>query len=215
MRPDAPPQPCPLQREGARAPLQYMNSEQSPDPSSILITTIAPDQTTPTGFDRIRSFLQQHLVGTIMLSTCLNLGFTGAVTWGVWNTARQLEVTTNQDPSGKLTEVDNLAQRSRQRQALSEAIVLELIGLGLSIVTGSLVLLTVRSYVLDREKAQKSLETFQAGLVDLNEQLQQEAHIRSVEQDRVAQESAFQSAWLLRDGNPRHWIFAAVRQVHG
>jgi methyl-accepting chemotaxis protein PixJ len=184
-----------------------MNPEQSPDPSSILITTIDPlsekllvvsgvelrqrDETTPTALSQIRSFFQQHLVGTIIISTCLNLGFTGAVTWGVWNTARQLEVTVaNQNPSGKITDLDISAERSRQRQALSDAILLELIGLGLSIVTGSLVLFTVRSYILDREKAQKSLQTFQAGLVALNEQLQQEAHVRSVQQDRVAQESA-------------------------
>ena len=55
------------------------------------------------------------------------------------------------------------------------------------VATGSLVVFTVRSYMIDREQAQASLETIQTELLSLNAELQQEAQQRTVEQDRAVQ----------------------------
>ncbi len=40
-----------------------------------------------------QQFIQSNLVGAIIVSTCLNLGLTGAATWSVWNTAQDLKIT--------------------------------------------------------------------------------------------------------------------------
>jgi methyl-accepting chemotaxis protein PixJ len=274
-----------------------MNPEQLPDPNALIAATTQLNHPTSKNTNRLQSFLQQHLVKTIMISTCLNLGLTGASTWSVWNTSQHLEATVTkqdrqQDLSSKLTYLDEVLTMSarmytntgqamwdkrytetvpvydkafteltkdvppsqkfdtatkklfeiedsafkltkqgklkeasalllnpeyqqnkqiytaelnitigkirnsaesevrRDRQALSDAILLELLSLGLLVATGSLVVLTVRSYILDREQAQKSLQTFQSGLVELNEQLKQESQVRSVQQAQIAQESA-------------------------
>ncbi len=98
----------------------------------------------------------------------------------------------------------------KNRQALSDAILLALISLGLLVATGSLVVVTVRSYILDREKSQKSLQAFQADLVGLNDELKQEAQQRIVQQDQIVQESEVLQAdighildvvSLIEDGN--------------
>ena len=266
-----------------------MNPAQSPDQS-------LPNQATSTTTSRLGSFLQKHLVSTIVFSTCLNLGLTGASTWSVWNTSQQLEATVakqdkQQDLSSKLAYLDevltmsarmytntgvtswdkryaetvpvfdkvwaefikNIApskqldtatanlfaiedrafklakqgklkdasvllsspqyQENKQvyaaevatmvakiraaaesevhtnRQALSDAILLELISLGLLVATGSLVVMTVRRYILDREQSQQSLQAFQTDLLGLNGKLKQEAELRAAQQDQIIQES--------------------------
>jgi methyl-accepting chemotaxis protein PixJ len=269
-----------------------MNSEQSPQ-------SLAPSQlnlATPKKTNQFQSFLQKHLVSTIIISTCVNLGLTGAATWSVWNTSQQLEATVSkqdrqQDLSSKLTYLDEVLtmsarmytntgqtiwdkrytetvpvydkafaeltkdvppsklfdtatkklfeiedsafklikqnklkeasalllspeyQQNKQtyttelnitigkirtaaerevkdnRQALADAILLQLLSLGLLLATGSFVVLTVRSYIRDREQAQKSLQAFQTDLIGLNEQLQQEDKLRSAQKNQIEAES--------------------------
>jgi methyl-accepting chemotaxis protein PixJ len=267
----------------------------NPEPSQI---AVVPTQLAPTtkNIHPLQSLLQKHLINTIIVSTCINLGLTGAGTWSVWNTSQQLEKNVTkqdrqQDLSSKLTyldevltmsarmytntgqaiwdkrytetvpvydkafaeltkaippsqkfetatkklfEIEDLAfkltkqaklkeasalllnpeyQQDKQiyttelnitiskirtaaenqiradRQSLSDAILLELLSLGLLVATGSLVVLTVRSYIRDREQAQKSLQVFQTDLLKLNAELQQESQLRTVQQDRIVQES--------------------------
>jgi methyl-accepting chemotaxis protein PixJ len=290
-----------------------MNSEPSSDRSSIATT----DQPNRKDLRQIRSFFQKHLVKTIMISTFLNLGLTGASTWSVWNTSQQLEITvTIQDrqqelndkviyldevltmsalmytntgqqrwekrynetaknfdkvfaeftknvvksprleaASKKLFDIEDIAfkltkqgklkeaslllvspeyeqnkqvhtdefnilvtkirtagenQIQADRQELLNAILLEFLSLGLLLATGSLVVLTVRSYILDREQSQQSLQQFQANLLELNAELQQESQLRSVQQDQIVHESDTLQAdighildvvSLLEDGN--------------
>ncbi len=268
----------------------------NPEP---LQTAIVPTQLTPdttTNIHSIQSFLQKHLISTIIISTCINLGLTGMGTWSVWNISKQLEATVTkqdrqQDLSSKLTYLDEVLTMSAQmytitgqatwdkrytetvpvydkafgeltkdippsqkfdtatkklfqiedsafkltkqaklkeasallsnpeyqqnkqiyaeelgltvnkirtaaenevrgnRQSLSDAILLQLISLGLLVGTGSLVILTVRSYILDREQAQKSLQAFQTDLLGLNTELKQEAQQRTEQQDQILKES--------------------------
>jgi methyl-accepting chemotaxis protein PixJ len=268
----------------------------NPEPSQIAVvpTQLAP--TTTKNIHPLQSLLQKHLINTIIVSTCINLGLTGAGTWSVWNTSQQLESTVTkqdrqQDLSSKLTYLDEVLTMSAQmftntgqpmwekryndhvpgidktlaeltkdihpsakfeaatkqlldmeelafkltkqanlkaasalllspayqqnkqiyteelnitiskirntaenevranRQSLSDAILLELLSLGLLVATGSLVVMTVRSYIRDREQAQKSLQVFQTDLLNLNAELQQESQRRTVQQDRIVQES--------------------------
>ncbi|WP_373541804.1 methyl-accepting chemotaxis protein [Chamaesiphon sp.] len=266
-----------------------MNLELSPDRS--------PQPAQPTrSIGQLRAFFQQHLVSTIVLSTCLNLGLTGTSTWSVWQTSQRLQATIarqdrQQDLSSRLTYLDEvltmsarmfastgqamwakryndnapkidstiaeltkdlppvqevdaankkllgledlafkLAQQAKltaasavlsspeyqqnkqiyaqgvattiskikttaesevraDRQALGDAILLALVSLGLLVVTGLLVVLTVRSYMRDREQSQRSLQAFQANLLTLNDELKHEAELRTVEQERVVRES--------------------------
>ncbi len=243
------------------------------------------------------SFLQRHLVTTIIVSTCINVGLIGSSTWGIWNISGHLEQTIDkqdrqQDLSGKLLYLDELLtmsarmfsttgqatwekrytdrvpvhnktfaeltkdvsiskefdaadkkllkaekdafklakagklkeasalllspeyQENKQiyaaelsttiakirtvadnevrtdRQALTTAIILTLVSLGLSVVTGMLVSLVIRSYVRDRETAQKSLETVQTDLIALNEELSNEAQQRIDQQRQIISETA-------------------------
>jgi methyl-accepting chemotaxis protein PixJ len=287
-----------------------MNSEPSLDPTKL-------NPATPKSTGQVQSFLQKHLISTIIISTCINLGLTGAATWSVWNTSQQLEITVSkqdrqQDLSSKLTYLDEVLtmsarmytntgqamwekrytetvpvydkafaeltkdvppskqfdtatkklfeiedaafklikqnklkeastlllspeyQQNKQiytaelnitigkirvaaesevknnRQALADAILLELLSLGLLVLTGALVVLTVRSYILDREQSQKSLQAFQTDLLELNERLQQEDKLRSAQQTQIEAESAtlqldighiLDVVSLLEDGN--------------
>ncbi len=266
-----------------------MNSEQSLAPSQL-------NSATPKRTNQVQSFLQKHLISTIIVSTCINLGLTGAATWSTWTTSQQLESTVSKQDrqqelnskviyldelltmsarmytntgqpvwekrytdavpvfdrtfaeltkgltqsktleiatkklfdiedaafklvkQGKLataaplllsaeyqqnkqiyaTEVASLvagirttAEREVQdnRQALADSIMLEIISLGLLVATGSLVVMTVRSYILDREQAQKSLQVFQTDLLGLNTELKQESQLRAVQQEQIVQES--------------------------
>jgi methyl-accepting chemotaxis protein PixJ len=266
-----------------------MNSEPSLDPTKL-------NPATPKSTGQVQSFLQKNLISTIIISTCINLGLTGAATLSVWNTSQQLEITVSkqdrqQDLSSKLTYLDEVLtmsarmytntgqsmwekrytetvpvydkafaeltkdvppskqfetatkklfeiedaafklikqsklkeastlllspeyQQNKQiytaelnitvgkirvaaesevknnRQALADAILLELLSLGLLVLTGALVVLTVRSYILDREQSQKSLQAFQTDLLGLNERLQQEDKLRSAQQMQIEQES--------------------------
>ncbi len=103
-----------------------MNSEQSPlSPTAI---TTQSDQATATSPGRIGSFFQRHLVSTIIISTCLNLGLTGASTWSVWQTSHRLEATIakqdrQQDLSSRLTYLDEvLTMSARMFASTGEAI---------------------------------------------------------------------------------------------
>lgn len=266
-----------------------MNSEQPLAPSQLNLAT--PNQT-----NQLQSFLQKHLISTIIISTCVNLGLTGIATWSVSNTSQQLETNVSkqdrqqelnskviyldevltmsalmytntgqqeweqryseaapvfdknfaeftknvaqsagmkaaskklfemEDTAFKLTKQGKLKEASlllvnseykrnkkiqndefeilatkirtssenqikADRQSLSDAILLELLSLGLFLATGSLVVMTVRSYIRDREQSQKSLQTFQTDLLGLNAELKQEAQQRTAQQDRIVQES--------------------------
>jgi methyl-accepting chemotaxis protein PixJ len=266
-----------------------MNSEQSLAPSQL-------NPAVPKRTSQVQSFLQKHLISTIVISTCVNLGLTGAATWSVLNTSQQLEINVSkqdrqqelnskaiyldevltmsalmytntgqqewekrysdaapvfdkifaeftqnitqsagmkaaskklfemEDAAFKLTkqgklkeaslllvnaeykrnkkiqndEFETLATKIRttsesrvraDRQSLSDAILLEILSLCLFMATGSLVVLTVRSYILDREQAQKSLQTFQTDLLGLNTELKQESQLRAVQQEQIVRES--------------------------
>jgi methyl-accepting chemotaxis protein PixJ len=266
-----------------------MNSEQLLAPSQL-------NSATPKKTNKVQSFLQKHLISTIVISTCVNLGLTGAATWSVSNTSQQLEINVSkqdrqqelnskviyldevltmsalmytntgqqewekrysdaapvfdkffaeftqniaqsagmkaaskklfemEDAAFKLTkqgklkeaslllvnaeyktnkkiqndEFDILATKIRtisenqvraDRQSLSDAILVEILSLCLFMATGSLVVMTVRSYILDREQAQKSLQTFQTDLLGLNAELKQESQLRAVQQEQIVQES--------------------------
>ena len=266
-----------------------MNSAQLPDPS-------LPDPSTSSTVNRLGSFLQRNLIPTIVLSTCLNLGLTGASTWSVWNTSQQLEATVakqdkQQDISSKLAYLDEVltmsarmfttsgvpiwdkrytetipvfekvwaefiknAPPSRQldtatanlfsiedrafklakqgklkdasellsaptyqenkqiyagevatmvakirsaaeaevqdnRQALADAILLELASLVLLVITGSLVVMTVRSYTRDREQAQVALQASQQDLLSVNMSLENEARERRTQAESIRVEN--------------------------
>uniref|UniRef100_UPI00286C366E methyl-accepting chemotaxis protein n=1 Tax=Chamaesiphon sp. OTE_20_metabat_361 TaxID=2964689 RepID=UPI00286C366E len=90
-----------------------------------------------------------------------------------------------------ISKIESAAENAVQldRQALSASILLALVSLGLLVVTGSLVVLTVRSYIRDREQSQRDLQAFQADLLKVNTELQQEAELRNVRQEQVVRES--------------------------
>ncbi len=264
--------------------------------SPLVIEHTQLNQNSTKSHNRIQSFLQQHLIATILISAALNLGLTGASTWGVWQTSHDLELMvakqaklqnlrskieyldevltmsanmwtntgqkiwekryndtvpiyektvaelTKDIPSPKLDEdtkkllgdedrafklakegnfkeasqilirpeylqtkqtytqelnrivdviqvsVDNLVRESRG--SLSASISLALLSLGLFVMTSSLVSLVVRSYIIDREKAQKSVQIFQDDLLKLNDELTQEAQLRLAQQKQIVAETA-------------------------
>jgi methyl-accepting chemotaxis protein PixJ len=66
---------------------------------------------------KIQQFIQSNLVRAIIVSTCLNLGLTGAATWSVWNTAQDLKTNvarqdSQQNLSSKLTYLDEVLTMS-------------------------------------------------------------------------------------------------------
>ena len=66
---------------------------------------------------QIQQFIQSNLVKAIVVSTCLNLGLTGAATWSVWNTAQDLKTNvarqdSQQNLSSKLTYLDEVLTMS-------------------------------------------------------------------------------------------------------
>ncbi|AFY95802.1 methyl-accepting chemotaxis protein [Chamaesiphon minutus] len=273
-----------------------MNSEPSTD-RSVVAKVAQLDRHTARTASPLTAFLQKHLIGTIVLSTCINLGLTGAATWSVAETARQLQANVTkqarqQDLSGQLTYLDEVLTMSAQmftntgqlmwdkrytqtvpvydkafaeltkdvppspqfdkatkklfeiedaafklakqgnlkaasalllnpdyqqnkqiytteltatiakiktnadteirgdRQALSDAILLASLGLGLLVITGALVVITVRGYIRDREQSQQDLQTFQSDLLLLNHELKQQAELRTEQQERIVTESA-------------------------
>jgi methyl-accepting chemotaxis protein PixJ len=67
--------------------------------------------------NRLLSFFQQHLVSTIIISICVNVGLTGFSTWSAWTISHKSEMTlAKQDRqqylSGKLTYLDELLTMS-------------------------------------------------------------------------------------------------------
>jgi methyl-accepting chemotaxis protein PixJ len=275
-----------------------MNSETRSDRSVITVgSTKLHINNNNNHNNPLLSFLQRHLVTTIIVSTCINVGLIGSSTWSVWQISGHLEQTIGkqdrqQDLSGKLLYLDELLTMSARmfsitgksiwekrytenvpthyktfseltkdvstskefdaadkkllgaekdafrlakegklkeasallltdeyqenkriyaaelgttiaqirtaaetevradRAALTTAIILTLVSLGLSVVTGMLVSLVIRSYVIDREKAQKSLEVVQTDLISLNEQLSNEAEQRVEQQRQIVSETA-------------------------
>jgi methyl-accepting chemotaxis protein PixJ len=129
----------------------------------------------------IKSFVPKHLVQTIIVSACLNLGLAGAATWNVSNTLPQSE---------NIASTTSANETQANRQAKSNAILLGMLGLGLSLTTSMFVALAIRSYIRDRERDRQSLETVRAELVELNDRLQQEDRLRSEQQAQFAQENA-------------------------
>jgi methyl-accepting chemotaxis protein PixJ len=75
------------------------------------------------------------------------------------------------------------------KQALSNAILLASIGLGLSIATGLLVIITVRSYIRDRQSAQSALQESQQDLVAVNMSLENEARERRAQEELTRTEN--------------------------
>ena len=151
----------------------------------------------------IKSFVPQHLVKTIIISTCLNLGLAGAATWSIYNTSPQSGNTTN-------TSTTPVNEIQASRQAKSNAILLGMLGLVLSLTTSICIVLAIRSYIRDRERDRQSLETVRANLVELTEKLQQEDRLRSEQQTQFTQENTNLQADishildivnLLEDGN--------------
>jgi methyl-accepting chemotaxis protein PixJ len=166
-----------------------MNSEPSSDRSSIVPLERTTTIKTASPF---KSFLQRHLVGTIIVSTCINLALIGVAAWRIWDTSEHFEATiaTQSQGQGSSSKPNYLNEVQGGRQALSEAIMLALTSVGIVVASGSLVVLTVRSYIHDREQSGQSLQTFQSDLLKLNQELQQEAQLRERQQAQVSQESA-------------------------
>lgn len=75
------------------------------------------------------------------------------------------------------------------QQALSNAILLALIGLCLSVSTGLLVSSTVRSYIRDRQSSQEALEASQQDLVSVNMSLENEARERRAQEESTRTEN--------------------------
>jgi methyl-accepting chemotaxis protein PixJ len=75
------------------------------------------------------------------------------------------------------------------QQALAAAILLASIGLSLSVATGLLVILTVRSYILDRQLAQDALQSSQQDLLTVNMSLENEARDRRTQEQLTRQEN--------------------------
>ena len=78
---------------------------------------------------------------------------------------------------------------NQNQQALSDAILLASIGLCLSVVTGSLVIIAVRSYTLDRQLSQEALQTSQQDLLTVNIRLENEALERELQEQSTRQEN--------------------------
>jgi methyl-accepting chemotaxis protein PixJ len=251
-------------------------------------TETLPKSINSSGPNRIQTFLQQRLVGTVTFSILLNLGLTGAATWNVWNTSQNLKTTVSrqanlQELSSKMTLLestisenilvesgkllwekrysDNAAdlqqvvtnlqqdtptgvkdvlsqaetsakrlqekkleaasaimtgseysqekklysqsvqtiissikeqvnsQIQAQRNALDWSISLAVLSLVLLVLIGFIVVLSVRSYIRDQESSRRSIQVFQDNLLSLNEQLQEEAQLRSAQQTQVVEES--------------------------
>jgi methyl-accepting chemotaxis protein PixJ len=129
-----------------------------------------------------KSFVPKHLVKTIIVSTCLNLGLAGAATWNVYNTSHQSAVNTV-NTSITTNEIE------ASRQARSNAILLGLLGWGLALTTSIVVVLAIRSYIRDRERDLQLLETARTNLAELKDKLQQEDRLRSEQQTQFAQEN--------------------------
>ena len=71
---------------------------------------------------------------------------------------------------------------NQNQQALSDAILLASIGLCLSVVTGSLVIIAVRSYTLDRQSSQEALQASQQDILTVNMSLEKEALDRELQE---------------------------------
>jgi methyl-accepting chemotaxis protein PixJ len=90
-----------------------------------------------------------------------------------------------------IAKIKSAAERevNDNKQALSNAILLASIGLGLSIATGLLVIITVRSYIRDRQSAQSALQESQQDLVAVNMSLENEARERRAQEESTRQEN--------------------------
>jgi twitching motility protein PilJ len=81
------------------------------------------------------------------------------------------------------------SQTEAQQIALERSILLVIASLGLLLVIGGIVVLAVQGYIRDQEKSRRAIQEFQDDLLQLNEQLQEEAQLRSAQQNQIVQES--------------------------
>jgi methyl-accepting chemotaxis protein PixJ len=76
-----------------------------------------------------------------------------------------------------------------QRNALDLSIFLTIISLVLLLLIGLTVLIIVQGYIHDQKKSRQAIQTFQDNLLQLNNELQEEAYLRSSQQAQVLQSS--------------------------
>ncbi len=81
------------------------------------------------------------------------------------------------------------SQTQAQRIALDRSILLVIASLGLLLAIGTILVLTVQGYIRDQEKSRRAIQEFQDNLLHLNEQLQEEAQLRSAQQTQIVYES--------------------------
>ena len=145
----------------------------------------SPDRTTIKLPSQMWSFLQQHLVGTTLVLTCLNLGLTGAATWHVSQTAQQSTATISSNSDADSREVRT------DRQARSTAILLELLSLGLLVVTGSVLVLAISRSQRELASSQTALAAVRANLHELNDRATQADRLLAVPEQSL--ENAIQA----------------------
>ncbi len=80
-------------------------------------------------------------------------------------------------------------QTKAQSVALNRSLALVLANLSLLLTMGALLLKAVQSYIRDQENSRRSIQVFQDDLLQLNERLQQEAQLYSLQQIQVVRES--------------------------
>lgn len=80
-------------------------------------------------------------------------------------------------------------QTEAQRIALDRSILLVIASLGLLLAIGGIVVLAVQGYIHDQERSRRAIQEFQDDLLQLNEQLQEEAQLRSAQQNQIVNES--------------------------
>jgi methyl-accepting chemotaxis protein PixJ len=80
-------------------------------------------------------------------------------------------------------------QIEAQRVALDRSILLVITSLGLLLAIGGIMVLAVQGYIRDQEKSRRAIQEFQDDLLQLNEQLKEEAQLRSAQQNQIVQES--------------------------
>ncbi len=81
------------------------------------------------------------------------------------------------------------SQTQAQRVALDRSIWLAIASLGLLLALGIIIAKALQSYIRDQENSRRSIQAFQDDLLQLNEKLQEEAQLRSVQQTQIVYES--------------------------
>jgi methyl-accepting chemotaxis protein PixJ len=81
------------------------------------------------------------------------------------------------------------SQIQAQHTALDWSISLATISLVVLLILGAIVVAAVQSYIREQERSRQSIQTFQDNLLELNEQLQEEALLRTKQRRQVVQAS--------------------------